>query len=89
MKSSAKKKPEKAPMAPNRPPEMPLGAVNYLFIALGAAVIALSYGGMYLEKEVDGFFSLYVSPFTLTGAYLWVLYAIFYRPKGNKKSGSN
>ena len=60
---------------------MPLGTVNYLFIALGAAVIALSYAGMYLEKAVDGFFSLNVAPFTLTGAYLWILYAIFYRPK--------
>ena len=63
---------------------MPLGAVNYLHIALGAAVIALSYAGMYVEKAVDGFFSLNVAPFTLTGAYLWVLYAIFVRPKGKK-----
>ncbi|NTV03015.1 MAG: DUF3098 domain-containing protein [Chlorobiaceae bacterium] len=63
---------------------MPLGTVNYLYIALGAAVIALSYAGMYLEKSVDGIFSLYIAPFTLTGAYLWVLYAIFYRTKEGK-----
>jgi len=67
---------------------MPLGVVNYLFIALGAAVIALSYGFMYLEKAVDGFFALHIAPFTLVGAYLWVLFAIFYRPKGIKKSGN-
>jgi len=83
MKSSAKKSPEKGPKTVAKTVEMPLGAVNYLFIALGALVIALSYGGMYLEKAVDGFFSLKVAPFTLTGAYLWILFAIFYRPKKN------
>ncbi len=67
---------------------MPLSAVNYLFIALGAAVIGLSYAFMYIEKGVDGFFSLHVAPFTLVGSYLWVLFAIFYRPKGTKKSGN-
>jgi hypothetical protein len=63
---------------------MPLGAANYLFIAIGVAVIALSYAGMYIEKSVDGFFSLSVAPFTLVGAYLWVLFAIFYRKKEGK-----
>jgi hypothetical protein len=67
-----------------KPVEMPLGTVNYLFIALGAAVIALGYAGMYLEKQADGFFALNVAPFLLTAAYLWVLFAIFYRPKGKK-----
>jgi uncharacterized membrane-anchored protein len=90
MKSSAKKNTKKAaaPEKPQPPIVMPLGAVNYLFIALGAAVIGLSYAFMYLEKQVDGLFSLHIAPFTLVGAYLWVLYAIFYRPKGNKKSGT-
>jgi len=60
---------------------MPLGAVNYLFIALGAAVLALSYAVMYIEKEVDGFFALGIAPFTLVGAYLWILFAIFWRGK--------
>ncbi|HWQ26122.1 MAG TPA: hypothetical protein VN367_04980 [Chlorobaculum sp.] len=89
MKSSAKKSVKKAePAAPQTPAVMPLGVVNYLFIALGAAVIALSYAFMYLEKEVDGFFALNIAPFTLVGAYLWILFAIFYRPDGKKKSGN-
>ncbi|NTU57680.1 MAG: hypothetical protein HGB00_01970 [Chlorobiaceae bacterium] len=67
---------------------MPLGAVNYLFIALGSAVLAMSYAFMYLEKEVDGFFALNIAPFTLVGAYLWILFAIFYRPASTKKSGT-
>jgi general stress protein CsbA len=60
---------------------MPLGSRNYLYIALGAAVIAASYGTMYLERDIDGFFSLTIAPFTLTAAYLWIVFAIFRRPK--------
>ena len=52
---------------------------------LGAALLALSYAIMYIEKEVDGLFALDIAPFTLVGAYLWVLYAIFWR--GKKKQG--
>ncbi|NTU93960.1 MAG: DUF3098 domain-containing protein [Chlorobiaceae bacterium] len=63
---------------------MPLGTLNYLFIAIGTAVIALSYAGMYLEKAVDGFFSLTVAPVTLASAYLFILFAIFYRPRGKR-----
>ncbi|NTU52981.1 MAG: hypothetical protein HGA97_04610 [Chlorobiaceae bacterium] len=60
---------------------MPLGAMNYLFIALGALVIALSYTIMYFEKEVDGLFALDIAPFSLVGSYLWILFAIFWRGK--------
>ena len=64
---------------------MPLGATNYIMIALGALVIAGSYWGMSLEREVDGFFALYVSPVTLIGAYLWVAFGVLYRPKAGKR----
>ncbi len=64
---------------------MPLGAVNYIMIALGALVIAASYGIMFLEKKVDGVFALFISPVTLIGAYLWIVYAVLYRPKAQKK----
>lgn len=78
MKSSPKKptgRPEKKPTA------LPLSAVNYIMIGIGAAVIALSYLGMYLEREVDGFFSLYVSPIALVAAYAWIVLAVLYRRK--------
>ena len=61
------------------------GEINDHFIAPGAALLALSYAAMYVEKSVDGFFALDIAPFTLVGAYLWVLYAIFWR--GKKKQG--
>ena len=63
---------------------MPLEAINYLMIALGALVIAGSYWGMYLEKSVDGVFALFISPVTLIGAYVWIIFAVLYRPKTKK-----
>lgn len=82
MKSSPKKSPEAAPAPAPKPPEMPLGAMNYLIIALGALAVAFSYAGMYLEREVDGFFSLNVAPILLVLAYLGILVGIFYRKSG-------
>ena len=64
---------------------MPLEAINYIMIAFGVLVIAGSYWGMNLEGQVDGFFALFISPLTLIGAYLWVAFAVFYRPKPSKK----
>jgi hypothetical protein len=83
MKSLLKKPQQNKPAKKNA--AMPLGAINYIMIALGVLVITGSYWGMYLEREVDGFFSLYISPVTLVGAYLWIAFAVLYRPKQEKK----
>ncbi len=64
---------------------MPLEPVNYIMIALGVLVIALSYWGMYLERAVNGVFALFVSPVTLIGSYLWIVFAVLYRPKREKQ----
>ncbi|MCX6179650.1 MAG: hypothetical protein NT163_09875 [Chlorobiales bacterium] len=80
MKSLPKKQQQKAVELPTA---MPLEAINYIMIALGALVIAGSYGIMFLEKEVDGFFALYVCPITLIAAYGWIVFAVLYRPKKN------
>ncbi len=66
-------------------PVMPLKAINYMMLAFGALVIAGTYLGMYLEREVDGIFALYISPVLLIGSYLWIVFAILYRPKSHKK----
>ncbi len=60
---------------------MPLGKINYLFLGIGTVVIALSYSIMYLENGAYGFFSLYISPVILVGAYAWILFALLYRRK--------
>lgn len=63
---------------------MPLESINYLMIVLAALVIAGSYWGMYMEKSVDGVFALFISPVTLVGAYVWIIFAVLYRPKAQK-----
>ncbi|WP_294347239.1 hypothetical protein [Prosthecochloris sp.] len=60
---------------------MPLEKINYFFIGIGIAVIAFSYIMMYLENSADGYFSLYVSPVLLVGAYAWILFALLYRKR--------
>jgi hypothetical protein len=82
MKSLPKKQPKKTAETAK---EMPLEPVNYIMITLGVLVIAASYWGMYLERAVDGVFALFVSPVTLIGSYLWIVFAVLYRPKGQKK----
>jgi hypothetical protein len=83
MKSSAKKQ---QPKPAEKAAAMPLEPVNYILIALGALIIAASYGIMFLEKDVDGFFALFVSPITLTFAYTGIAFAILYRKKPKKSS---
>ena len=84
MKSLPKREPQPK-QAAEKTTAMPLEAVNYIMIALGALVIAASYWGVYLERSVDGVFALFISPVTLIGAYLWVAFGILYRPKPAKK----
>jgi len=67
---------------------MPLDKINYFMILAGVAVIGLSYGLMYLEKNVDGIFALFVSPFTLLGSYAWIIFALLYRPASQKKGSA-
>jgi len=60
---------------------MPLGRKNYIFLAIGVLVLLVSYTGMYLERSVDGFFSLNIAPPLLVAAYGWIAYAILYKEK--------
>ncbi len=57
------------------------GRINYLFLAAGVALLAVSYIVMYVENDPNGFFALYVCPFTLVGAYCWILFSLLYRSR--------
>ncbi len=84
MKSSPKKKQAPEPrvhQAPKGASAMPLGRTNYLTIGAGAAVIAASFWGMAIERQVDGFFALNIAPFLLIGAYAAVAVGILIRPR--------
>ncbi len=68
---------------------MPLRKENYLYIAIGVAVIVASYVLMAIDNNVDGFISLTLCPILLIGAYAWIVYAILYHPKSEEQKNSS
>lgn len=55
---------------------MVFGAKNYRFLIIAVLLLAVGFGGMYIENEFLGFFSLYISPLLLIGGFITVVYAI-------------
>ncbi len=60
---------------------MPLQKENYLFIGIGFAVILIGYLLIGIEHDVDGFLSLNVSPILIIAGFIWIIYAVLYKPK--------
>lgn len=56
-----------------------LNAANYKLLALALALLALGYGGMYIENEFKGVYSLYVAPILLVAGYVTVALGIMKR----------
>jgi len=59
---------------------------NYLFILIGIALVAIGFTAMYMENEVNGFISLFVSPLLILGGYGTVVYAIMAKRNGENHS---
>lgn len=49
---------------------------NYKVLALGVFLVIVGFLAMYIENEVNGFISLYVSPITIMAGYATVIIAI-------------
>lgn len=49
---------------------------NYMWLGIGILLVVFGFTAMYLENEVNGFISLYISPLAILGGYGTVLYAI-------------
>lgn len=73
----------------NRP--MFFSAYNYKMIGLAILLIFVGFFAMYLENEVDGFISLFVSPILVMAGYVLVVFAIMKhdRQKDTEISPSN
>lgn len=59
-------------------------ALNYQLMVLGAVLIGLGFLIMYLENEVLGFYSLYVSPIMILAGYGVFLISLLKRPKNDQ-----
>jgi len=64
---------------------MLFSAWNYKVLSLGLLLVIAGFTGMYLENEVHGFISLYVSPIVIMAGYLSVILAIM---KHDRQNGS-
>ncbi len=49
---------------------------NYKVLALGLLLVIAGFVAMYLENEVQGFISLFVSPIVIMAGYITVIFAI-------------
>lgn len=54
-------------------------ALNYKLLALGLFLVIAGFTAMYLENEVSGIISLFISPIVIVGGYITVIFAIMKR----------
>lgn len=62
--------------------------VNYRIMGVGVLLIITGFTAMYLENEVYGFISLYISPVVILSGYLTVLYSILRQPEADRSGTS-
>jgi hypothetical protein len=72
-RNRARSRKEKKPML--------FSALNYKLMGLGVLLVIVGFTAMYIENEVHGFISLYVSPILILGGYITVIFAILKRDK--------
>lgn len=51
-------------------------AWNYKVLALGLFLVIAGFSAMYIENEVEGIISLYISPIVIMAGYVTVIVAI-------------
>lgn len=57
---------------------------NYKLLGLGVALIFVGFLAMYLENEVKGVISLYISPVVIMAGFVEIVYAIMRKPEAAK-----
>jgi len=64
---------------------MLFSALNYKLMGAGVLMVIIGFTAMYIENEVHGFISLYISPVVILGGYLTVMIAILKRDKDSEE----
>lgn len=59
---------------------------NYKVLSIGLLLVIIGFTAMYLENEVEGFISLFVSPIVIMTGYITVIFAIM---KHDRQSGQS
>lgn len=66
---------------------MLFSAWNYKILGIGLLLVIVGFTAMYLENEVNGFISLFISPLLIMAGYITVIFAIM-KPDGDTSSPS-
>jgi hypothetical protein len=61
-------------------------AWNYKVLALGLLLVIIGFSAMFIENEVEGFISLYISPIVIMSGYAAVIVAILKHDRGSSKT---
>jgi FtsH-binding integral membrane protein len=61
---------------------------NYKLMALGLLLVIGGFTAMYMENEVSGFISLFISPIVIMAGYISVIFAIMIRPSPTSSTES-
>ena len=88
-KNTSRKRSPKARRGHPAKPGMVLGVANYKVMAIGVVAVLAGFLMMYMENEVDGIISLYVSPIIIVGGFAEIVYATMKEEnpdKGGKKA---
>ncbi len=56
---------------------------NYKVLIVGFLLVVIGFTAMYLENEVQGVISLYISPIVIMAGYITVIFAIMRHKKDN------
>lgn len=54
---------------------------NYKILGVGILLVIIGFTAMYLENEVEGFISLFISPILIVAGYITVLFSIILHAK--------
>lgn len=69
-------------------PSMIFQSLNYKLLVIGMVLITGGFTAMYLENEVSGFISLFISPIVIMAGYITVIFAIMVRTSDNQPTES-
>jgi hypothetical protein len=56
---------------------------NYKVLALGLFLVIVGFSAMYIENQVEGIISLYISPIVIMTGYITVIVAILKHDQGS------
>ncbi len=62
---------------------------NYKVLAVGLLLVIVGFTAMYLENEVEGIISLYISPIVIMAGYLTVIVAILKHDHNSSVASDN